>query len=452
MNFDDPLLKFFATLAGKKVHFFPHSGNAGDGLIMHATFELFKKFGISAEAHRQDVVAPGGIVLIGGGGNLIEGSYNDVAELVRAHQHADQVVVLPQSIIGFADILARTFENLTVFCREKVSYDLALSNGAHPERLHLAQDMALYLPTDHFSSFFQEGERTLYALRVDSESGGALPLTAENFDLSLSWNGDIWTSPEFCEYAVKAMASFIAPYKTVVTDRLHITILSAFLGKRVFMLPNSYFKNRAVFEHSVSARFPKVQFVNTLPNDKGMVELNLHGEPQATEFVLERAALVAERDGLQNRLGEVELMLGQQAAEFTEQLRLAQLEAERHKQQAASERSARLPLAERLYAQDLVHQAYVRDMSAQVSELTAQVGVLQIHATNLEAERVLVAVQLEEQRRHASNLNAVLAALQSSRAQRLAQFYYRSFERPETRWLMRPLRKAAASVGRVLRS
>jgi len=50
-------------------------------------------------------------------------------------------------------------------------------------------------------------------------------------------------------------------FDEVRTNRLHDAICAGLLGKRVKMYPNSYFKNRAVYEFSMRDRFPDVEWV-----------------------------------------------------------------------------------------------------------------------------------------------------------------------------------------------
>ncbi|MGF6766213.1 exopolysaccharide biosynthesis predicted pyruvyl transferase EpsI/glycosyltransferase involved in cell wall biosynthesis [Paraburkholderia sp. GAS33] len=260
----DPFLKFLESIACQHIHIFPKSGNAGDGFISYATYELFKRYGIAFTTHKQGDTVEGETVLIGGGGNLIEGRYDDVAELIRRHATNNRVVLLPHTIVGFADVLAETHKNLTVFCREPVSYRLALLNGANEDQTFLSHDVVFFLEDEHFREFFQRGRGILRALRQDGETAGSVPLSPENIDISLSWNGDIWTSAEFSKHSTKSMAAFIATHAVVQTDRLHVSILSAFLRKRVYLLPNAYYKNRAIYEHSMLPRFADVEFINTL--------------------------------------------------------------------------------------------------------------------------------------------------------------------------------------------
>jgi exopolysaccharide biosynthesis predicted pyruvyltransferase EpsI len=269
---NDPFLSLLRSLSGTHVHFFPKSGNSGDGFIAHATYELFKAHGIKFTTHRQTDTVEGETILIGGGGNLVEGRYGDVANLIRRHSKNNKIILLPHTIVGFADVLSETHRNLTVFCREPVSYQMALLNGASPANTHLSHDVAFFLNDEYFSKFFDSGAGVLQAWRTDGEMAGQLEIPEGNIDISLSWNGDLWTSPDFCLNVTNSMAAFIAPFETVQTDRLHVAILSAYLRKNVFLSPNAYYKNRAIFEHSLEPRFSKVNFLNISKNTDEVFE------------------------------------------------------------------------------------------------------------------------------------------------------------------------------------
>ena len=51
----------------------------------------------------------------------------------------------------------------------------------------------------------------------------------------------------------------LEPYRVLRTDRLHVGILGALMGKRVHLHEGAYFKNRAVFESSLAPNFPDVR-------------------------------------------------------------------------------------------------------------------------------------------------------------------------------------------------
>ena len=56
------------------------------------------------------------------------------------------------------------------------------------------------------------------------------------------------------------MMRFVDRFEQVNTNRLHIAILSALLGKSVNFYANSYGKNHAVYEHSMAQRFSNVKW------------------------------------------------------------------------------------------------------------------------------------------------------------------------------------------------
>jgi exopolysaccharide biosynthesis predicted pyruvyltransferase EpsI len=48
----------------------------------------------------------------------------------------------------------------------------------------------------------------------------------------------------------------------VYTDRLHVAILAGILRKEIYLLPNSYHKNKSTYEFSLK-RFHNVHFIDT---------------------------------------------------------------------------------------------------------------------------------------------------------------------------------------------
>jgi exopolysaccharide biosynthesis predicted pyruvyltransferase EpsI len=59
---------------------------------------------------------------------------------------------------------------------------------------------------------------------------------------------------------VWATARYLLKFGTVETDRLHCAILASILGRRTTLRANCYFKNKAIFDHSLS-RLPNTIFV-----------------------------------------------------------------------------------------------------------------------------------------------------------------------------------------------
>ena len=71
---------------------------------------------------------------------------------------------------------------------------------------------------------------------------------------------------EQAEIATRMMFEFLTRYDEVRTNRLHIAIAGALLGKRVKFYPNSYYKCEAVYRYSMKDRFPNVQWMGFAPD------------------------------------------------------------------------------------------------------------------------------------------------------------------------------------------
>lgn len=113
---------------------------------------------------------------------------------------------------------------------------------------------------------------------------------------------------------------------------------------------------------------------------------------------------------------------------------IQQLESEigAYKTQVASERSARLVMASKLHERNVQHQ-----------QLTENLRWLGQRAAELESAQRIT----DDMRRAADEaLRAV-----TSRGYRAVQCYYRLYEHGATRWFMRPARRLAAAVRRVLK-
>lgn len=259
----DALLDWLNAHRGREVIFAANPGNAGDGFIAHATYILFRRFGINwrrvADTHLKDLRDE--VVVLGGGGNLIDGLYFDTARRIEQIDEQNDCVVFPQSVIGFSTLF-EAHSRLIVFCREEQSY-CGLISKAPVVDARRAHDTTLYLTEGDFDSEHrhQRGSGVASVFRTDRESKlGSVP--PDNLDISRSWDGDFWNDVRFAHAATTCMAAYLARYEAVETDRLHVAILAAFLGKKVCLFANSYFKNRAIFDSSLASRFPNVSFID----------------------------------------------------------------------------------------------------------------------------------------------------------------------------------------------
>lgn len=277
-------------LAGpaRLTHFAPNSGNAGDSLIAEASYQFLDGIGLAYQT--VDLAAklekPGRLI-VGGGGNLVK-PYRNARRFIEAHlDRYDELIILPHSIQAHEDLLARLDARATIICRERRSFDFC-TRHAPAARVLLGHDMALLWQRDankararralsasagamrfHIRNLKllvrgltlhgQIRNGALNAFRLDVESkGGAVP--PHNLDLSTLFATDSMAWP-YAARAVDALADFIDRAQIIRTDRLHIAILAALLGKTVEMHDNNYGKNSAVYAHSLAERFPNIQFM-----------------------------------------------------------------------------------------------------------------------------------------------------------------------------------------------
>lgn len=285
---DDPaarvLREAVAAHGGAPLLFRPNPGNAGDAAINCAAYRLFDRLGCAVEVVPADVPVArtrGRVLVHGGGGNLVP--LYDAASRFIARHHAGcaRLVLLPHTIRGHESLLGALGGNVTLLCREVESFAHARRH-AGAARVLLAHDLVFGLdPAAVAADGRARGAgptlgdlvrglraaahrvrnagraRELEAFRADAESAGHAR-AFRNLDVSGVFAvRDM--SPAGAFAATRRTLAFLDRFERVRTDRLHVAILSALLGKAVELHDNAYGKNRAVFEHSMHERFPHVR-------------------------------------------------------------------------------------------------------------------------------------------------------------------------------------------------
>jgi len=246
------LKKYLNKYKNTNIDFFRFPGNYGDSLIWHGTKILLSSLNISE--HYVDISSPkyNDVLFIDGGGNLVD-YYSNVRDfLIKKPALYDKIVILPHTIFGEKqiEVLNNISSKLTVFCREKVSAKFLEDKLTHG-KVYLWHDCVFY----NTFPLMPTGKGILNSFRSDKES---ILHTLPESNIDLSHNG----------YATKPLdelISILQEYEQVNTDRLHIAIGATLLGKRVRLFPNSYYKNKAVFDYSLK-RFSNVSFVENFDN------------------------------------------------------------------------------------------------------------------------------------------------------------------------------------------
>ena len=240
------LKKFLEKYRDTKVDFYRFPGNYGDSLIWHGTKIVLNELNISE--NYVEIYSPkiNDVLFIDGGGNFVD-YYSDVRDfLTKNRDFYKEIVILPHTIFGDEQIntLNNLSGNITVFCREKVSYNF-VKEKLLKGNVYLWHDCAFY------NAFPKspDGIGALNTFRKDKES---IFNNVPNANNDLSYNG----------YATKPLDELIdslKQYEEINTDRLHIAICATLLGKKVNLFPNSYYKNEAVFDYSLR-NFTNISF------------------------------------------------------------------------------------------------------------------------------------------------------------------------------------------------
>lgn len=281
------------------IYYRSNPGNAGDALIAAGTFHLLDNLQLNFEfINPTKFDATNKIVIYAGGGNFNH-IYPDAADFIsKHHRFAKKLILLPHTITGNEELLSRLGNNCILFSREEISAD-HINKFAVNCINYIDHDMAFHLDIEKIKPLNKLSTLSLVVrkigmqlinsekrhqiptlkrllklirfelvgfgknyyvngnfFRVDVEASG-FPVPKGNFDLSRMYEFGT-QNREIIELTVSKLLTHIDKFSKINTDRLHICIAAGFLGKDVYFFGNSYFKCRAVFEHSISSRFKNV--------------------------------------------------------------------------------------------------------------------------------------------------------------------------------------------------
>jgi exopolysaccharide biosynthesis predicted pyruvyltransferase EpsI len=209
-------------------------------------------------------------ILIHGGANMNDIWSHGIRLLKNViRQNPDSIVIVaPQTYwfcgSKFSKLFSRIKQDIYLFSREKYSYSLLRSMNL-PENIHvlLSHDTVFYLSKDDFHSL--TGAYDLVCFRNDPES--VILSSKSDFSqkliekLKLS-NRRVHVEDIPVLRGFEEFVKLIEESDRVYTDRLHVAILAAILGKDTVLFSNSYYKNKGVFEFSLRTRFPNLKFVD----------------------------------------------------------------------------------------------------------------------------------------------------------------------------------------------
>jgi len=295
---------FFNEINNEKFYYYPNPGNAGDALIQLGIFHFFKKNNINYSLFGGNSFNPDNKnIIYSGGGNLGKMGNHSVRVLNELHSSAKRIIILPHTIKDIDPLLKEMGDNVFIFCREKKSYNYVKSCNSKIN-VFLDHDMAFHLnindidnkglryltikntfifilnklkltgnPTIamggllkllNYNSIIKRilskskanNASVLNCFRTDGEKTN-IEIPDNNFDLSELLSLGIYNE-EICDYVVYKLFSIIKEFDLIRTNRLHIAVSCALLGKEVEFYPNNYFKCEAIYKYSLEGEYPSV--------------------------------------------------------------------------------------------------------------------------------------------------------------------------------------------------
>ena len=282
------LEEYLLQFRGQTVVYCPNPGNAGDGIIANATYQLFDKLNIKYDYVPPDIsvqATANRIVIYGGGGNLVHPYPNARDFIAKHHRQAAKFVVLPHTIRSYPELFERMSSNADVFCRDLPSHEF-LSAVQTQANVFLSHDVALSTDLNatlrYRATHAQElRENLLLSVRAKRQvrrlshsirnarhrnilnvfredvEKTEVPIPFSNIDLSQTLCGRDM-SPLHARETANVFFEFINRHDIVNTNRLHVCIASLLLDKEVHFYDNSYGKNISIFHCSLKDKFPKL--------------------------------------------------------------------------------------------------------------------------------------------------------------------------------------------------
>ncbi|HXO43054.1 MAG TPA: glycosyltransferase, partial [Thermoanaerobaculia bacterium] len=211
-------------------------GNRGDELIQAGTRLLLAGLDYREIGFEEVAAASGELAVISGGGAWCRWFHEIMPRvLALAEMRFARVVVLPSSFDpseeAVRDVLGRS--RAVVFARERESWRQI--RGLCDARL--AHDCAFFFD---YTPFAASGDGVLHAYRTDREASSAFPVPADNEDISALLP------------TLRSWLQRIASAALVRTDRAHVMIAAALLGKEVEYRTSAYHKVPAIAEFALA--------------------------------------------------------------------------------------------------------------------------------------------------------------------------------------------------------
>lgn len=252
------IFELFLKFKDKNFIFVRQNGNFGDELIWRGAEKLAKLADLSYKTVSSvdfinKTFPPDHVLYFHGNGNF--NSIWDESQVkafkIAVLSHTGVIILGPTTFMldkvasdAFSEqLLMAKSSNIFIFCREQFSYDRI--HNYIPKKIYfeIDHDTALNLQREDITnnSIKNKINKTFYAIRNDAESTHHM-----RFNILSFWGDPVSNSSTFEEWL-----ELHDSVEEIVTNRLHSSIVGTILKKNVCLLPNSYFKNRGIWEYSL---------------------------------------------------------------------------------------------------------------------------------------------------------------------------------------------------------
>ena len=230
--------------SGCQIDVLKPGGWAGDQLIWAGARNVLRQHGVAFRQFPSDREAlacyrPSKQLYVYGSGGYCEGNHSLLTRLPPILARYESVTIMPSSFDTNYEPVARFLAELnagvTVYARERYSFEQARDCCRYPERIHLDHDTAFQFNFLPWIKPLGQGQGML------DDVGGRIAI---------------------CEkvQSVKDLMQYVNGFATVQTDRAHVAITAAMLRKPTRVYPGTYHKLRGIYEFSL-AHMAHVEFV-----------------------------------------------------------------------------------------------------------------------------------------------------------------------------------------------
>lgn len=254
------VLTLFNQFKNHPFIFVEPGGNFGDELIWKGAYKLAKQAKLNYKIYDHNtfmnmpIKNDDVIYIFGSGGFNSIWTGTPFQELRKAVTRTGGITIVgPSTVSEEIDFLRENFSILNTcstdnkiyfFAREMKSYEIFKKLLPSWIELDHDHDTAFNLETQDIYSHPLARKYNYYAIREDRE--------LQNFK---KFNPFIlWEDPTKLAKTFDDWVKIHANARKIITNRTHSTILASILGKKVTMLPNSYHKNRSIWEYSLSSQ------------------------------------------------------------------------------------------------------------------------------------------------------------------------------------------------------